>query len=278
MECGLRTDADSLLYDWSKTMVKALVFDLDGTIVSPGTGTYSPAIADAFHKLREKGILLIAATGRSPYELQTTKMIDGLCFDAIVSLNGQYCYTETEDLFINPFTTELAEQLLRQIEHAGYPCAVIQRKDTYINYATPFVEKAQSDINMPVPLLRELSHFFGEEILMLTVFVPNQEETAFIQMLPSVTATRWHPYAVDLVPSGSGKCCGVEFVLRHFGISWSEVFAFGDGDNDCEMLRCAGRGFAMGNADRRLLNGEFEITDDVEKDGVLNTLRKYGIL
>lgn len=259
-------------------MIKALILDLDGTIVSARTGTYSTATAEAFANLRQKGILLIAATGRSPYELQYTGMIDGLAFDAVVSLNGQYCYTEEKDLFINPFSTAHSEQLLRQIEHTGYPCAVIQRKNTFINFATPFVEKAQSDIHMPVPELRELSLFSGEEILMLTVFAPVQEETAFLQVIPPVTATRWHPYAMDLVPVGSGKCHGVEVALNHFGISWSEVFAFGDGDNDYEMLKHAGKGFAMGNASRRLLEGGFEITDDAEKDGVLKALRKYGIL
>lgn len=259
-------------------MIKALILDLDGTIVSARTGTYSPAAAEAFASLRQKGILLIAATGRSPYELQYTGMVDGLSFDAVVSLNGQYCYTEEEDLYINPFSPAQSEQLLRQIAYAGYPCAVIQRKNTYINFVTPFVEKAQSDIHMPIPELRETSQFSGEEILMLTAFAPVEEETAFLQALPPATATRWHPYALDLVPIGSGKCHGVEVVLRRFGVSWDEVFAFGDGDNDYEMLKRAGKGFAMRNASSRLLDGEFEITDDVEKDGVFKALCKYGIL
>lgn len=259
-------------------MIKALIVDLDGTVVSPASGTYSSATAEAFSKLREKGIFLIAATGRSPYELQYTGMIDGLSFDAVVCLNGQYCYTKETELYIDPFPAAQSEQLLRQIEHTGYPCAVIQRNNTFINFATPFVEKAQSDVRMPIPALRALSLFSGEEILMLTVFVPEPEEAVFLRTLPPVTATRWHPYAIDLVPIGSGKCYGVEAALRYFGISWDEVFAFGDGDNDYEMLKCAGKGFAMRNAGKRLLNGNFEITDDVEKDGVLKALRKYEIL
>lgn len=259
-------------------MIKALILDLDGTIVSARTGTYSAATAEALASLREKGIVLIAATGRSPYELKYTGMIDGLSFNAVVSLNGQYCYSEKKDVFINSFPTAQMEQLLGRIENAGYPCAVIQRKNTYINFSTPFVEKAQSDIHMPVPEHRDLSLFSGEEILMLTVFATEQEETAFLQTIPQVTATRWHPYAIDLVPIGSGKCHGVEKVLRNFGISWNEALAFGDGDNDYEMLKRAGKGIAMRNSSKLLLKGEFEITDDVENDGVLSALRKYGIL
>ena len=45
---------------------------------------------------------------------------------------------------------------------------------------------------------------------------------------------------IPYVPIGSGKCHGVEVALRYFGISWDEVFAFDDGDNDYEMLKRAG--------------------------------------
>ena len=259
-------------------MIKALILDLDGTVVSERTGACSAAVAEAFELLRQKGILLIAATGRSPYELQYTGMIEGLPFNAVVSLNGQYCYAGGEDLFVNPFPPEHADELLRKIGSAGIPCAVIQRKGTFINFSTPYVETAQSDVRMPVPELRDLSRFIGQEILMLTVFIPEQDEETFLKSLPPVTATRWNRYAIDLVPAGSGKCHGVGVALNHFGIGWDEVFAFGDGDNDYEMLKRAGRGFAMRNSSALLLEGGFEVTDDVDNDGVLNALHKYGVL
>lgn len=259
-------------------MVKTLVFDLDGTIVSPNTGTYSPAIADALHELHKKGIILIAATGRSPYELQITKMINGLHFDAIVSLNGQYCYSEDNNLFANPFPYEQTDRLLQIIENSGFPCAVIQKEGTFINTVNPHVRIAQAEIRMPVPEIRKLDSFYNKEILMLTVFVPKQDETKFLESLESVVATRWNPYAMDLVPEGSGKCQGVEVVLKSFGISWDEVYAFGDGENDYEMLKRSVKGIAMGNSARQLLNGEFEVADHVDNDGVLKILQKYQIL
>ena len=259
-------------------MIKALIFDLDGTIVSPNTGTYSPKIAEAFDALREKGILLIAATGRSPYEFKVTKMIDNLRFDAIVCLNGQYCYTEKEDLFLNPFPAQQAEELLSSIRQSGFPCLVICKQDAFINKVTPQVEIAQAAVHMSVPEVRALDQFYGKEILMLTVFVEEQNEAAFLENAKSVSATRWNPHAIDLVPQGSGKCRGIEVVLNHFGLGWENVFAFGDGNNDYEMLGRAKKGFAMKNSSPRLLTGEFEIIDDVDHDGVVKALRQYGIL
>ena len=259
-------------------MIKALIFDLDGTIVSPNTGTYSPKIAEAFAALREKGIALIAATGRSPYEFGVTKMIDNLRFDAIVCLNGQYCYTEKEDLFLNPFPAQQAEELLGSIDKSGYSCLVIDKKDTFLNKSAPHVEIAQAAVHMPVPEVRELSQVYGKDILMVTVFIEEAQEAAFLENTNSITATRWNPYAIDIVPQGSGKCRGIEVVLEHFGLGWENVFAFGDGNNDYEMLKMAKKGFAMQNACQRLLTGEFEIIDDVDHDGVVKALRQYGIL
>ena len=259
-------------------MIKALIFDLDGTIVRPDTGTYSAETAKAFAALRKKGIYLIAATGRSPYELKVTKMIDGLSFDAIVCLNGQYCYTETTDLFINAFPEEQAEQMLKIIEESGVPCAVIEKDGTTINKVLPYVEAVQAGINMPVPKLRDLNDANRKGIIMLTAFLPEEEESTFLQALPPVISARWSPNATDLLPAGSGKSSGVEIALKHFGLKWEDTYAFGDGDNDYEMLKCAGKGFAMQNSRKCLLNGEFEIVDSVYHDGVVKTLHQYGIL
>ncbi|MBR0162624.1 MAG: HAD family phosphatase [Oscillospiraceae bacterium] len=259
-------------------MIKAVVFDLDGTIVSHDTGTYSAATASAFASLREKGIFLIAATGRSPYELQVTKMIDGLPLDAIVSLNGQYCYTEEEDLYVNPFPAALVKRILGMAALYGFPCAVIEKEGTFINFATPFVRQAQDDIHMPVPEFRDFSGINKNGVLMLTVFVPEKDEKAFIQSMDSVSITRWNTNAVDIVPASSGKVRGIDVVLQRLGIGWKEVFAFGDGDNDYDMLKKAGKGFAMKDSSIRLLNGEFEVADSVDKDGVVKMLRKYSII
>lgn len=259
-------------------MIKALVFDLDGTVVSANSGMYSKAIAEAFAELQQKDIKLIAATGRSPYELKYTGMINGLPVDAVVCLNGQYCYTEEEDLYLNTFPAEIYAELMQQMEHCGFPCAVVLKDNMFINAVNSYVEKAQSDIRMPVPVLRPLSGFHKDEVLMLVAYVPERDEADFLKGLKSVAATRWNPYAMDIVPEGSGKCSGVELVLRHFGIEWDEVIAFGDGDNDYEMLKRAGKGIAMANSSQRLLNGEFEVTGSVDEDGVLTALQKYHVL
>jgi hydroxymethylpyrimidine pyrophosphatase-like HAD family hydrolase len=57
-----------------------------------------------------------------------------------------------------------------------------------------------------------------------------------------------HPYFVEFLNPSASKGAGLAQVCEHLGINMSEVVAFGDGDNDKEMLQLAGTGVAMRNA------------------------------
>lgn len=53
---------------------------------------------------------------------------------------------------------------------------------------------------------------------------------------------------MDVVPEGGSKSVGIDAICRSYGIAPDETMAFGDGQNDIEMLRHAGIGVAMSNA------------------------------
>ena len=70
----------------------------------------------------------------------------------------------------------------------------------------------------------------------------------------------------------------MEQLLKHFGISREETIAFGDGENDMEMLEYAGIGVAMGNAEEKVKQCADYVTGDTDKGGIPSALRHYGIL
>ena len=53
---------------------------------------------------------------------------------------------------------------------------------------------------------------------------------------------------LEVLPEGANKGEGVQALLRHLGVAPSTVIAFGDGENDVEMLQLCGLGVAVGNA------------------------------
>ena len=70
------------------------------------------------------------------------------------------------------------------------------------------------------------------------------------------------------VSVGAGFGTGIEKMLKHYGIDKSQAMAFGDGNNDIEMLKAVGNGIAMANASDDLKAVADEICGDVSEDGI----------
>ena len=78
----------------------------------------------------------------------------------------------------------------------------------------------------------------------------------------------------DLIADGNSKAAGMQAIIDHFGIRQQDTIAFGDGDNDIEMLEFAGIGVAMGNATPEVKAAADVITEDNGHDGVAVFLEK----
>ena len=78
---------------------------------------------------------------------------------------------------------------------------------------------------------------------------------------------------LDLAPVGVNKASGLAYVAERLGVDSSDVLAIGDGRNDLEMLRWAGRGVAMGQAPDEVKEAADEVTASIEDDGAADVLR-----
>ena len=72
-------------------MIKAIFFDVDGTLISHTISDIPPSALAALRVLREKGILLFLSTGRHKRELDLLPL-HGFPFDGYVTLTGHLCY------------------------------------------------------------------------------------------------------------------------------------------------------------------------------------------
>lgn len=80
---------------------------------------------------------------------------------------------------------------------------------------------------------------------------------------------------IEIVKKGMNKAVGLEKVAYYFDIPQSRVIAFGDEDNDLEMIDYAGAGVAMGNAIDELKDVAKHVTTTNEEDGIASFLEKY---
>ena len=59
---------------------------------------------------------------------------------------------------------------------------------------------------------------------------------------------------------------------------WDQAMAFGDGNNDIEMLKTVGRGVPMGNASMELKAAADDVCGDVAEDGIYSYLNARGLI
>ena len=86
-----------------------------------------------------------------------------------------------------------------------------------------------------------------------------------------LTTPKW----LELMPLGITKGSGLQALVDMLGISMRDVMAFGDGENDIEMLQAAGIGIAMGNAMAEVKAAADEETDSNNDEGIFKALQKY---
>lgn len=80
---------------------------------------------------------------------------------------------------------------------------------------------------------------------------------------------------IELSSKGVSKESGVRLVCKELGIQMRDVMAIGDSDNDYCLLKAAGLGVAMGNANDRIKAIADVSTDTNERSGVAKAIQRY---
>lgn len=259
------------------SMIKAIFFDIDGTLVSFNTHVVPQSTIESLNILREKGVKVFIATGRHPSAINN---LGDLRFDGYVTVNGGYCIAGTDEvIYKHSICNEDVEALLHYMETTeAFPCAFVHEKDVIMNYTDEAVEHVFQMLNFPAPPCRPLSEVRGKDVFQLISFFTATEEKRIMNVMPHCESTRWNPLFTDVVPVGSSKSVGIDKMLEYFGLALDECMAFGDGGNDVSMLRHAGIGVAMGNAGEEVKEVADYVTDTVDEDGIFKALKHFGII
>lgn len=256
-------------------MIRVVFFDVDGTLLSHTDATVSPGTRAALDALKQSGILRVLATGRHSSELADLPVRD-LTFDGAVTVNGQLCLDGDGSVFYDhPIIGPDRELLLDLFREGNIPLLLVERDRTYINFVNDRVRQAQAAISSPLPAVEPAS---GGPVYQVIAYADPAEEAALREQLSGCRLTRWNPYGVDILSADGGKVAGIEAFLRHCGLRREEAMAFGDGDNDAEMLSFVGTGVAMGNARESAKRSADYVTASVDEDGIAKALRHFGLL
>ena len=115
-------------------MVKAIFFDIDGTLIPIGQHKMPQDTIDALKQLKKKGIKIFIATGRAMNELNI--ITDTISFDGYITLNGQVCLNEDYEVFYgNPIPLKDLNVLVELFSEKKLPVVMVEKDKYYINLA-----------------------------------------------------------------------------------------------------------------------------------------------
>ena len=257
-------------------MIKAIFFDFDGTMFSHTTNSIPQSTIEAIKILNDKGIKSFLCTGRAAVELFWFDIDDVKLYGKILS-NGQLVLDENDNLiFESVVEGKLKEEMLRIFNEKRIPIYLATDKSIFLNFNHPLVDKVQNAVSSNVPPVAEYN---GEKIYMGSIFFEDEKTYNEIMKLSDLAyITCWQEGALDIIPKGFSKSTGIDAILKHFNIDIDETMAFGDGENDIDMIQHCKIGVAMANGVDSLKAVADYVTDDIDEDGVYNALKYYKLI
>lgn len=257
-------------------MIKAIFFDIDGTLVSFKTHEISSNTLAALSALQANGVRLFIASGR---HLLIMDNLSGFPFDGYVCMNGSLIYDRGEVIYSHPLDRDDAAAVVDFAEKNSIPCVAFAEKEIVMNCHNALTERVFKMIRLPEPTPSPLYPYASKPVCQFTIFVDQEtEDRCLVPVLKHSVTARWHPEFTDIDPENISKAEGIARVISRYGIRREEVMAIGDGGNDVEMLEYAGIGVAMGNAVPEVRKHADFVTSTVDEDGVIAAVRHFGLL
>ncbi|GFH43472.1 haloacid dehalogenase [Lactococcus hodotermopsidis] len=276
--------------------IKAVFFDLDGTLFT-GTRGIAASTKRSIDEMRRKGILVGLATGRGPSFVMP--LLENLRLDFAVTYNGQYIFTLEETIDTTPIDKSSLRRILTYAQENHVDISLGGANGVKGSGLMKFGESKTGQVLAGLlpeklskaatanfkkivrkikPQSNDLTADIRQPIYQVMMIASEHETDSFALDFPDITVTRSNPYSADIVTHGNSKIKGIEKVAQKFGFTLAETMAFGDSDNDLEMLAGVGFGIAMGNATPLVKKRANYVTDTNNADGIAKALAHYGLI
>lgn len=253
--------------------VGMIVTDLDGTLLhtDKSISSYSQNV---LARCREHGIRVVFATARPPRAVMD--YLDDVTTDSVICHNGAEVFVESKRMLDFAIEFQTAKQTLLAIKDALVdPHLSIEMDDTlYANY------DATTDWPFTVFVMTDFSDLPNAPAAKIIARIKSPADISRIDsLLPDDLYVQMCEGKHGLVMSqAASKWNAIREVASYFGISISDVVAFGDDHNDIEMLANCGTGVAVANA----LDEAKAIADQVcvcnDDDGVAKWIDDHCLL
>jgi 5-amino-6-(5-phospho-D-ribitylamino)uracil phosphatase len=259
-----------------------IALDLDGTLLKDDK-TISDYSKEIIEKAKAAGHIVCIATGR-PFRSSSIYYDELQLTTPIVNFNGAYVHHPKNDQW-GTYHTTLDLKVVKQIidvaeKHQIHNVLAEIIDDVYFHYHD---EKLLDVFSMGNPEIKigDLRENLGDDVTSILIHAAEEDVEKIRTYLSDVHAEvvdhrRWAApwHVIEIIRAGMNKAIGLEKIASYYQIPSERIIAFGDEDNDLEMLAYAGHGVAMGNAIDIVKAAANKETLTNEEDGIAHYLKK----
>ena len=264
----------------------AIVIDVDGTLLD-SEKQISEKTVETIVDAQKRGKKIAIASGRSIAGIR--KNVAKIQLEKyggyVIAYNGTTVVNcKTGECIYNQMVPgEILSQVYNEAVKSGVAIAVYNDAAKEIIVGNGLNKYVELDAIACDVAVRESNDFvktvnFGFNKILLSGEPDNMKniEKHMLEMFgDKVNVFRSDPHFVELLPKYVDKGVAVEKLMRYLGINREKVICVGDSINDMSMLRYAGMGVAMGNAQDKVKQSADYVTLSHDEDGVANVIDKF---
>ena len=268
--------------------IKLIATDMDGTILDSQGLLDLPRLEKILDRLEEKGIRFVIATGN---EIHRVRQLLGHLTDRVVLIvaNGAKIFENNQLIQVETWDNELVEKALTFFK--GQECqnqfVITSMNGGFVKEGTIFTQLDKFMTPEMIELFYQRMNFveelhpelFGGVLKMSLVVGEDRTEQVqedFNQVFNGhVQAVSSGYGCLDIIQDGIHKAWALQELLKRWNIKSEEIMAFGDSENDVEMLELAGIAYAMENADEKAKAVATDIAPANSQGGVYQVLEAW---
>ena len=268
--------------------IKIIATDMDGTLLDPRGQLDLPRLEKILDQLDQKDIRLVIATGN---EIHRMRELLGHLAERVVLVvaNGARIFENNKLIQAQTWDDAMVGKAL--VHFKGRECrdqfVVTGMKGGFVKKGTVFtdlekfmtpemIEKFYQRMNFVEEFQSDL---FGG-VLKMSMVVGKERSSSVLQEINDlfdghVRAVSSGYGCIDILQAGVHKAWGLEKLLKRWNLQSEQIMAFGDSENDVEMLELAGIAYAMENADDEAKAVATDLAPANSQGGVYQVLENW---
>jgi len=240
-----------------------------------------PRTRAAIGRTLEAGIYVVLVTGRMfqsvrPYALEAGIENPVVCYQGAVVADPVAGHW----LRHVPIPLELARETIAALKDEGFSPNCYVDDELYVAEVTPEARRYADFQHLELHEVGNLLEWLDRPPTKLVVIGDSQILQGLKERMVARFGGRLYistslPYFLEFASPKVTKAAGLDFLAERLGFSRERTVAFGDGENDIELVDWAGYGVAVANADERVKAVADFICPSVEEEGVAQVLEAY---